>query len=512
MKHLRAIGLLLAVSVWAADNNPQAPCTVSGRIVNAVTGEPLKKAQLTLSQMGFDSSYSAATDEGGGFCLAAVGAGTYELVIQKRGFVKTGRAITLAAGENTAGIVVRIVPQGVIAGRVVDREGDPLSGVTVQAIRSSATAASRRYSIVDFGATNDLGEYRIYGLNPGRYYLGAAYRSESGYAAIYFPDVPEASRAVPIDVPAGGELNGLNLTVSEIYSLRIRGTVESVTGVPVIGITVVAAPCDAGPLNRATTTVVKSDGAFELRDLTPGCYMLAADSFSGGRRYSARLPVTVAGQTVEKVKLSLAPPVQLTGRVRIDDAAGFPFHRVIVNLEARFSKLTAGGAPTEDGSLLLKNIVPEIYELNVIVPDGYYLKSAKYGQDDVLSSGLDLTHGATGALELEIAADGGSIEGSIVDGQDGPVAGERVALIPDDPSGGPSRQRVTITDSKGAFIIRGIAPGGYKLYASGNLDVSALRDPAYVKLLGPHANTVSIVEHGLQVLHIRAIGAGELPF
>ena len=511
MRHPWAIGLLLAVAVCAADNNPQAQCTMSGRVFSAVTGEPLKKAQLTLSRTDSDSSYTATTDEGGSFCLAGE-AGTYDLVIQKAGFVKTVRALTLTAGQTSAGTILRMVPQGVIAGRVVDREGDPIPGVTVQAIQSHATGTIRRYSIVGVGTTNDLGEYRIYGLNPGRYYLGGAHRGESGYAAIYFPDVTEVSRAIPIDVPAGGELHGLNLTVSAIYSMRIRGTLESLAGVPVIGITIVAAPCDAGPLNRATTTVLKSDGAFELRDLTPGCYMLAADSFRGGRRYSARLPVILARQAVENVKLSLAPPIQLTGRVRIEGDADFSFRRVIVNLEARFSKLTAGGAPSEDGSLLLNNIVPEVYELNVIVPDGYYLKSAKYGQGDVQTSGLDLSQGATGNLELEIAADGGSIEGSIVDGEDRSIDGARVALIPVDPGGGPSRQKVTVSDSKGTFIIRGIAPGDYRLYASGNLEVSALQDPAYVKLLEPHGKPVSILEHGFEQLQVRAIAATELPF
>jgi hypothetical protein len=500
MRHSWAIGLFLAVAVWSADNNPQAQCTVSGRLVNAVTGEPLKKAQLTLSHTASDSSYAATTDDGGSFCLAAAEAGTYKLVIQKIGFVKTVQALALMAGQTTAGIILRIVPQGVIAGRVVDREGDPISAATVQAIQSHTTGTSRRYSIVGLATTNDLGEYRIYGLNPGRYYLGGAYRGESGYAAIYFPDVTEVSRAIPIDVPAGGELHGLNLTVSAIYSMRIRGTLESVAGVPVIGITVVAAPCDAGPLNRATTTVFKPDGAFELRDLTPGCYMLAADSFSGGRRYSARLPVTLAMQAVENVKLSLAPPVQLTGRIRVEGDADFPFRGVIVNLEARFSKLTAGGAPSEDGSLLLNNIVPEVYELNVIVPDGYYLKSATYGQGDVLTSELDLSKGAAGNLELEIAADGGSIAGSIVDDEDRPIDGARVALLPVDPG-----------DSKGTFIIRGIAPGDYKLYASRNLEVSALQDPVYVKLLEPHGRPVSILEHGFEQLHVRAIAANELP-
>jgi hypothetical protein len=211
------------------------------------------------------------------------------------------------------------------------------------------------------------------------------------------------------------------------------------------------------------------------------------------------------------VNLSLALPVQLTGRVHIEGAADFPFRQVIVNLEARFSKLTAGGASSEDGSLLLNNIVPEVYELNVIVPEGYYLKSAKYGDADVLRSGLDLSHGATGRVDLEIGADGGRIEGSVADGDGRPIDGARVALIADDPGGGPSRLKVAVTNPKGAFSIRGIAPGDYKLYASRSLDVGALQDPDYVKQLDPQAKTVSIHENGLEVMSLKALAEDAIP-
>jgi hypothetical protein len=239
--------------------------------------------------------------------------------------------------------------------------------------------------------------------------------------------------------------------------------------------------------------------------------MLAADSFSGGRRYSARLPITVAGENIEGVNLRLVPPVQLTGRIQIEGAVDFPFRQVIVNLEARFSKLTAGGAASEDGSLLLNNIVPDLYQLNVVVPDGYYLKSAKCSETDVLRSGLDLSHGAPGHVELEIGADGGSIEGSVVDGDKQPVDGVRVGLVPEDPASGLWRQKVAITNPQGGFSIRGIAPGDYKLYASRSLAVGALQDPAYVNQLEPLAKSVSIHEHGVVAVRVTVIAADGLP-
>ena len=181
-----------------------------------------------------------------------------------------------------------------------------------------------------------------------------------------------------------------------------------------------------------------------------------------------------------------------------------------MNLEARQSKLTASGASGEDGGLLLNNIVPEIYALNVMVPDGYYLKSAKYGETDVLRSALDLSNGASRQLELEIGTDGGRIDGSVTDGEGRQLDGARVALIPEDASS-PSRPKVVLTNAEGAFRIRGIAPGDYKLYASRNLDLEVLRDPTYNKPLDPQGNSVSVKAHGTDILLVKAISEEALP-
>src|SRR4029077_11759840 len=131
-----------------------------------------------------------------------------------------------------------------------------------------------------------------------------------------------------------------------------------------------------------------------------------------------RLPVNVAEANVEGVRLNLVPPVQLAGRVKVEGGGELQLPQSTVNLEARFSKLTASGAPAENGSLLLNNIVPETYELNATIPDGFYLKSARFGESDVLQYGLDLSHPGDTRLELVVSGDGGRIDGSVADDSD----------------------------------------------------------------------------------------------
>jgi hypothetical protein len=506
MSRFSALGLLLAIGACAADNKPPGQCTVTGSVLNSVTGERLKKADITLrSAASPESVYTALTDEAGTFSLVARDNDVYELVIRKRGFVQTGSSVALPAGQTTSDHLIRLTPQGVIAGRVLNRDGDPIPGVTVQAIRSSSTTGVRRYSVTGSAATNDLGEYRIFGLTPGVYYVAATYRGDSGSAAVYYPATPEVSRAARVDVQPGGELLGLNLAIGETHSLKIHGTLRGTAAVALPGVMIVAAPCDDGPLNRATTTVRKPDGRFELLNLMPGCYLLAADSYSGGKRYSARLPIHVSEEDIENVELNLVPPVQVTGVVRAEGDDLLPISRVAVNLESRHSKVTASGAPAEDGSLILNNIVPESYQFSVVVPDGYYLKFAKFGELDVLRYGLDLSRGATGRLEVVLSGNGGSIEGVVADENAQAIEFARVVLIAADETNDLSQIKIVVTDRKGRFRMRGIRPGDYKMYASQNFDLTALRDPVNAKLLEPHAQPVSIHEHSQESVYLKPL-------
>src|SRR5689334_1825334 len=169
MKLIRAVpALFVVLAARAADTPPQPSSRFAGRVVNATTGEPLKKAQVILrATASSDISYHAATDEQGGFALPAVAGGNYELVVQRPGFVQAAKSLALSGGDTVDDAVVRLIPHGVVAGRVIDRDGDPMARVTVEAIQAHYQAGARRYVVANSAITNDLGEYRMYGLSPG---------------------------------------------------------------------------------------------------------------------------------------------------------------------------------------------------------------------------------------------------------------------------------------------------------------------------------------------------------
>lgn len=509
MKLVRAVpALFLVLVIRAADTPPQSFCRFAGRVVNATTGEPLKKAQVILrATASSDLSYHAATDEQGGFALPAVAGGNYELVVQRPGFVQAAKSLALSGGDTVDDAVVRLIPHGVVAGRVIDRDGDPMARVTVEAIQAHYQGAAKRYVVANSAITNDLGEYRIYGLSPGTYYLGGMYHGETGDAAGYYPGSLQASQAVAINVPAGNEVRGLDLTLFDLHTVKVHGTLQAPPGLPLRGVRMTAAPCDSGPLGRVSTSIRGADGSFELIGVGPGCHILAADSLYSGKRYSARMTVNIGDANLESLQVSLLPPIRLIGKVHAESGGLPKTAPIFVTLESRASFVTAAGRVAEDGTLSIDNVVPETYEINARLPEGYYLKSARFGSIDVLQTGLDLSRGDTSRLDLEIRADGGRVDGSVGEGDDQPSPGARIVLVPEDERSRPLRSQTATADSKGVFQISGIAPGDYRVYAFQTVDAGAIQDPAYLKRFEDRGKLISIHEHSQEALRLAPIRA-----
>ncbi len=95
-----------------------------------------------------------------------------------------------------------------------------------------------------------------------------------------------------------------------------------------------------------------------------------------------------------------------------------------------------------------------------------YVKSARYGNQDVLGGGLHLdTHSPDQRLQITLAT-GGGLQGVVLSNRNEPMPNAKVALIPN--SGNPNREdlyRNSVTDASGKFKIQGIAGGDYRVFA-----------------------------------------------
>ena len=188
----------LAISLLVTPQKGKPPvepasqtATIEGRVLKAGTDEPLKKAWLTLYRVeGERRPNSTSTDASGRFILKDVEPGRYQLWAQRNGYVqqaygqrgseRSGTTLTLGPGQTLSDIIFRLAPAAVISGRVFDEDGEPVAGASVQAMRYRYMEGKRELVPMGMDRSDDQGEYRIFGLAAGQYFVSANFMSGRG--------------------------------------------------------------------------------------------------------------------------------------------------------------------------------------------------------------------------------------------------------------------------------------------------------------------------------------------
>jgi Carboxypeptidase regulatory-like domain len=164
---------------------PQDRGSIAGYIVKMGTGDPVSKATVTITAYNAarNQSYTATTTTGGQFTFQNLEPGQYRLSATRGGYVRMeygarspnrpGLPITLSAGQRLTDVILQLMPAGTITGRVFDRDGEPLANVNVEALKYSYQEGQRVMNVVQTARTNDLGEYRLFWLQPAQYFVSA---------------------------------------------------------------------------------------------------------------------------------------------------------------------------------------------------------------------------------------------------------------------------------------------------------------------------------------------------
>src|ERR1035438_6508275 len=184
--------------------------------------------------------------------MAGIAPGKYRLAAERNGFIatqygsrgpgKAGTLLTLEAGQKSSDLNMRLTPHGVITGRVLDEEGEPVSSANVQVMRQQYMQGRKQMARANGASSNDLGEYRVFGLAPGRYYVSVETRpnqmmtqTEDEYVTTYFPRTADAAAAAPIDVAPGAQLRNIDIALVKMHTVTVSGRVASEVAPPVGG-------------------------------------------------------------------------------------------------------------------------------------------------------------------------------------------------------------------------------------------------------------------------------------
>jgi protocatechuate 3,4-dioxygenase beta subunit len=267
-------------------------------VIEQVTNAPIAGVRVVLSSGG-NRPRQTLTDPEGRYAFEELEAGPYQIAVDKVGYVKPDRAslptFMLAAGQTLHVSPVMLDRTGVIAGRILDPRGNPLQDVSVRAIRRGATTMIDRSPVADRllqrDRTDDLGEFRIFGLMPGDYMVVASPQpfglatgavSTPMFPETYYPGTPDAAAAQVLTVTAGQTVR-IDFLLVAAPTFRVSGLVVDETGAAVAGATVtiaIDARAHGGAVGRVANAETDASGRFTIGNVTSGAYYATAFAVS----------------------------------------------------------------------------------------------------------------------------------------------------------------------------------------------------------------------------------------
>jgi hypothetical protein len=433
---------------------------------------------------------------------------------------------------------------------MLDEDGDPLQNVQIQLMRMIYARGRKQLQPNNGTNSNDLGEYRLSGIVPGKYFLSATYRGrmmgmdfnfnaagapqqQEDYVTTYYPGVTDVAAAVPMDMKPGQQLQGINLKLAKVHTVSIKGTVINTLAFPPppseqLGgrggpvrmnnnVSLQIEPRNSMIINGMQQgTGVRPDGTFEFPSIAPGSYNLLAMTNNGNLRHDALLPIDVGNSNVEGVTLTINPGVTVAGHIRVDGETTDP----IPSFQIRLSPWTQGfnvGPPQPakadaSNNFSFDDVNPEHFEVNVNpLPGSLYLKSIRAGNADVLANGLDLTGGGGASLDVVIGVNAPQITGTVQNPTtQQPALSVTVVLIPQEKE----RREVSLyyrtanTDQNGNFTMGRVNPGDYKVYAWEDVESGAWFDPDFLKPIESKGAAVSVREGTPATVQVTMIPSG----
>lgn len=554
----------------------QAPQTarLSGRVVAADSNTPVRSADLSI--IGVTAGLGtkvASTDEEGRFDLPDVPVGTYTLQISKPGFVtstfgpKPGvDQFSLSAGQHVKVDDLRLVRAGAVSGRILDAFGEPIADVAVTAWRVQyLTPAQRRVVSTRSFRTNDLGEFRVYGLQPGQYFISASRTADALIALpTFYPGTGSAAEATAVELKGGQDVTGIQIQLIRVAYGQVTGTVTTSTARPYDSgvVWLVPARADDAMFSNALMATTDVQGQFRIVNVSPGTYSIEVFSRAWTEKVAktgsasagppgdvGNAPVTVTSGSTQDVSIQTSRGFRVRGRVIIDGdgaAAGSSARFRVAALPAR-SAISAMSVPAvadvgPDGSFVLEGVYGDrIIRLQsapggnvpppppppppppssstqapLPAPPGAAARGPATGSallrvmlrgNDVTDPGVAVTADIDG-LEVHVTSQPSRVEGRAVTASGEALGPFTAVLYSIDRNEWmlPHTRRYTTVESKagGTFVLTGLPAGNYlaALLTGANRDRWA--DPDYLDSLRPVATPFTVTDGQTTAITLQA--------
>ncbi len=505
MRCAATILLLLCGCLYAQDAG-SLQSGIEGITVDAITRQPMAGVHVTMRAIAATGrpredaeTYGAISQPDGHFSITGMKPDLYVLAAQHNGYVHLppkapdGRydpTVALKPGEPLKEFIVEMTPHAVIAGHVLDENGDP---VQFEEVTAESTQPTRSMGGGGWAQTDERGQFR-FALPPGKFYIQAnanrgplfgeaaswppEIRSDGLtppiYGTVFYPDAASRDKATAVELAAGQDLTGVEIHLARRRSLTISGTV---TGIPapaadtfVTVLLLSSGNSDSFNMNRESPAA--PDGKFTIPGLAAGRYRVLArlQSAEGMNLQSTPVDVQPENADVTGIRLELQRGETLSGIVEIEDgsAKSRPTEKLMVRLQSEGRESDRGVAQVDEkGMFHLDDVFPEKLRLRIMpLPENAYVKSVKLSTTEAPDGVLDLTRGVNGAhLNITVSRNGGRIEGAVLGDDEQPLRGSLALVILTAAGDDIGEQTIKPVQPGEKFTYSGIRPGKYRLVA-----------------------------------------------
>jgi len=515
---MRAI-LFAMVLIGQQKAPPAAPAHIEGTVLDGITGKPVAATFVTLLHEA--DGRNAVTDSLGHFAFDTT-FGTVRIVTSKDGYASVrpeghklpttgGVLLTVAAGQRLKDVTLRIFPSGGIAGRVFDARSKAVQYAHAQlwtyTYDESGERTFQQVAGAKGGDTNDHGEFRLTGIDPGEYYIKieAPLLTEripgEPFVAVYLPGTPDPIRAAPVTIKSGPDMHLEDITLTSVRGGTIRAHLINQTGTKIDNTLdkylywgLKGTP---GTTARAPLLVMGGPEHAEI-PVPLGTYDVALGWTKKGLLVGVGKASVNVGVLGVDVDITVTKGTKFVGHAVLEQTTGQPKPIAGVRCDLSVEGIAPFSATSiADGSMALDNILPRLYRIDCpLLPPDTYLSQIRQGDRDAIKDGLPV-EGSETSVTITLSGSVGIAQGKVTDAKGQTVAGALVALVPDAPLRD-ARQlyRVETTDQLGGFMFRAVAPGSYHVFAWGELPGAEYKNADFMKKYEDKGTAVKVDKGG----------------
>ena len=530
-------GLLVAQQPTPSSGGNLSAYRIAGIVVSKTDGHPLTRARVAITDArNSRKSQFVITAEDGKFAFDQLPAGKYSLAGAKRGFISAfydqheqfSTAIVTGAGVDTVNLILKLAPNAVIFGKVLDEAGEPVRHAQVTLYADNHQQGRDQILTAGNAQTNDLGAYEFPSLSPGTYFLsvsatpwysthpppssaaqpgsGAGGNSETAvdrsldvaYPLIYYPDATDADSAAPIPI-AGGERLQIDLQLSPAPALRLRfrvpGDVQHGYSFPQFE----QSTFDGSTFVQTTGDDMVSPGVVEINGLPAGHYNIRFSGQNGGLRMNG-VDLTKDNEQIDASAAEPLGQVHVSAQTSGDVAS---LREFAVGLRGPGRMFAAVHKLDEKGQAQLEGVPPGRYGVVVWgARKPYSIAQMSADGAQVVGHTVTVTPGASVTLMLTLVSGNAEVQG-IVKRAGKPFAGAMVVLVPKNPEGKGDLFRRDQSDLDGTFDLRAVVPGEYTVIAIENgwdLDWS---QPGVIAAYARQGQLIHVQETNGETFHLK---------